>query len=202
MEKTLHNSDASTVQDNVPDVVFFGDSGTFKLISKASSKREGWMKSTKAMQIDGVGCVIQVTTQQGDNIAEALTFVPGVEIAENDGVRKIVEIKYSVKAGPDEEPVEAEEESPPLEAEEETAVEVDDSVAEDMQHGSEIDPPLDGEVPEEESVDACDEVPEPETLGETFVGENETEDGDSTPAEGCEDGSDDNEVYPPEKEEF
>ncbi|MGL4452412.1 MAG: hypothetical protein ACRCTZ_14665, partial [Sarcina sp.] len=39
-----------------------------------------WMKSTKAMEIDGIGCVIQVTTQQGDNVAEAVTFVPGVKI--------------------------------------------------------------------------------------------------------------------------
>lgn len=32
------------------------------------------------MEIEGVGCVVQVTTQQGDNIAEALTYVPGVKI--------------------------------------------------------------------------------------------------------------------------
>ncbi len=32
-------------------------------------------------QIAGVGCVVQVTTQQGDNVSEALTFVPGVKIA-------------------------------------------------------------------------------------------------------------------------
>jgi len=40
------------------------------------------MKSTKAMEIYGVGCVVQVTTQQGDNIAEALTFVPNSKIKE------------------------------------------------------------------------------------------------------------------------
>ena len=43
------------------------------------------MKSTKAMEIDGVGCVVQVTTQQGDNVAEAITFVPGVRIECIDG---------------------------------------------------------------------------------------------------------------------
>jgi len=37
------------------------------------------MKSTKAMEVPG-GCVVQVTTQQGDDVAEALTFVPGVNI--------------------------------------------------------------------------------------------------------------------------
>ena len=49
------------------------------------------------MQIDYVGCVVQVSTQQGDNIAEALTFVAGVKIKDFivDGVvvsRKLVAI--------------------------------------------------------------------------------------------------------------
>ena len=78
--KTLHNSTVSGARKNVSDLTTFGDGDTFKLICKASSKEEGWMKSTKAMEIEGVGCVIQVTTQQGDNIAEAITFVPNVKI--------------------------------------------------------------------------------------------------------------------------
>lgn len=82
MEKTLDNTTASQAKDNVKDIVFWGNGDTFKLISKASSKAEGWMKSSKAMEIIGVGCVIQVTTQQGTNIAEAVTFVPGVRIQE------------------------------------------------------------------------------------------------------------------------
>ena len=78
--KTLINTDANGATKNVKDIIFWGNGDTFKLISKASSVAEGWMKSTKAMEIFGVGCVVQVTTQQGDNIAEALTFVPGVRI--------------------------------------------------------------------------------------------------------------------------
>ena len=62
--KTLHNSNASGATKNVKDIVFWGNGDTFKLISKASSQEEGWMKSTKAMEIEGVGVVIQVTTQQ------------------------------------------------------------------------------------------------------------------------------------------
>ncbi len=84
--KTLDNTTADQAKDNVSDIVFWGNGDTFKLISKASSKKEGWMKSTKAMEIDGVGCVVQVTTQQGDNIAEAITFVPGVKIREIKGL--------------------------------------------------------------------------------------------------------------------
>jgi len=86
--KTLDNTTASKAKKNVKDLIFWGDGDTFKLISKASSQNERWMKSTKAMQIDNVGCVVQVTTQQGDNVSEAVTFVPAVKIEatkNNDG---------------------------------------------------------------------------------------------------------------------
>ena len=82
MTKSLENTDANGTKKNVKDVVFWGNDSAFKLICKTSSQEEGWMKSTKAMEIHGVGCVVQVTTQQGDNIAEALTFVPNVHIDE------------------------------------------------------------------------------------------------------------------------
>lgn len=84
--KTLINRDGNGVQKNVPDVEFFGDPDGFQLICKAASQEEGWMKSTKAMEIPGVGCLVQVTTRQQSGIndsyviAEALTFVPGVQI--------------------------------------------------------------------------------------------------------------------------
>lgn len=97
VSKTLGNTDSNGATKNVKDIVFWGNGDTFKLISKASSQAEGWMKSTKAMEIEGIGCVIQVTTQQGSNVAEALTYVPNVrikEIQENGEViaRKIVSL--------------------------------------------------------------------------------------------------------------
>lgn len=95
--KTLHNSDVSGARENVKDIKVVGNGDMFQLLCKASSENEGWMKSTKAMEIKGVGCVVQVTTQQRNpdgsySIAEALTFVPGVKIIkddENNG-RKII----------------------------------------------------------------------------------------------------------------
>lgn len=90
VSKTLHNSNASGASVNVKDIIFWGNGDTFKLISKASSKAEGWMKSTKAMEIVGLGCVVQVTTQQGNNISEALTFVPGAMICEEKNSEEIV----------------------------------------------------------------------------------------------------------------
>ena len=74
--KTLHNSKASQAKDNVPDLVIYGNGDLWRLLCKASSKAEGWMKSTKVMQLD-FGCLVQVTTQQGDNVAESIAYVPG-----------------------------------------------------------------------------------------------------------------------------
>ena len=44
--KTLGNTCANGATKNVKDIVFWGNGDTFKLISKASSQNEGWMKST------------------------------------------------------------------------------------------------------------------------------------------------------------
>ena len=90
-DKTLHNSDVSGARKNVEDINVYGNGDMFQLLCKASSNAEGWMKSTKAMEIPAVGCVVQVTTQQGDNVAEALTFVPGVCIVDDteNGGRKL-----------------------------------------------------------------------------------------------------------------
>jgi len=87
MEKTLHNSDISEASKNVPDLQIWGDGDMFQLLCKASSESEGWMKSTKAMEILHVGCIVQVTTQQKNPdgsyaVAEAVCFVPNVKIVE------------------------------------------------------------------------------------------------------------------------
>lgn len=91
--KSLGNTDSNGAKKNVKDIKFFGDGDTFQLISKASSENEGWMKSTKAMEIKGVGCVVQVTTQQKNpdgsySLSDAVTFVPNAQIdtiIETDG---------------------------------------------------------------------------------------------------------------------
>ena len=94
-EKTLHNSDISGAKKNVPDIVVYGNGDLFKLLSKASSQREGWMKSIKVMEIPHVGCLVQVTTQQRNPdgsyaVAEALQFVPGVVLLENAAGRCLI----------------------------------------------------------------------------------------------------------------
>ena len=98
-EKTLDNTCVNDVKKNVSDVKVVGNGDTFRLLSKANSESEGWMKSTKAMEVPGIGCVVQVTTQQKNkdgtySIAEALTFVPYVCIVDdiNNG-RKLIMVE-------------------------------------------------------------------------------------------------------------
>lgn len=93
--KTLSNTNVEEAINNVKDLNLFGDGDTFKLISKASSKSEGWMKSTKAMQIDGLGCVLQVSTQQKNPdgsyvISESLSYIPNTKIEEQKNELGIV----------------------------------------------------------------------------------------------------------------
>lgn len=93
--KTLHNSEVSGARQNVKDIKVVGNGDSFRLLCKASSEAEGWMKSTKAMETPN-GCLVQVTTQQRNDdgsyaVAEALSFVPGVKLADDDNNgRKLV----------------------------------------------------------------------------------------------------------------
>ncbi len=89
----------TTNMDEIPEgTKIHGDPGAWKCICKASNEKEGWMKSTKAMDIIGAGCLVQVTTQQGDNIAEAVTFVPDVFVHETGIPDK--GIQYDLRAFP------------------------------------------------------------------------------------------------------
>ncbi len=82
-EKTLDNTNVEEAKKKVSDIQVFGNGDLFTLICKVSSKEQGWMKSTKAMETPK-GCVVQVSTQQGDNVAESICFVPDVKILENE----------------------------------------------------------------------------------------------------------------------
>lgn len=84
----LSNVDA---KEKINDVEIYGID-MWTLLCKASSKSGNWMKSTKAMQI-GKGVLIQVTTQQGDNVAEALQFIDKCKISlDADGLPYITAV--------------------------------------------------------------------------------------------------------------
>lgn len=76
------------------DLKVVGSPDAFQLISECTSRSEGWVKSTRAMQIDGLGCLVQVSTRLGANMSEAVTFVLGVKIKrEPNGNKRLIAIK-------------------------------------------------------------------------------------------------------------
>jgi hypothetical protein len=84
MSKKLDHTKVEDVKNSTPDLVVFGDSDVWRLLCKASSENQGWMKSTKLLDTP-LGTVIQVTTEfrefeteEVTACAEALTFVPGL----------------------------------------------------------------------------------------------------------------------------
>lgn len=92
-KKTLDNADIADARNNTADLEVHGNGDLWQLLCKASSEAEDWMKSTKVMEIRNeftnvggaltavCGCLVQVTTQQGDYVAEALTYIPNVRIS-------------------------------------------------------------------------------------------------------------------------
>lgn len=92
-KKALDVTNPKDLVQKVTDVEVVGDPDTWVLIAKASSKSQGWMKSTKAMSLGVIGTLIQVSTQQRNPdgswaLAEALTFVPNTTIV-IDGSGKV-----------------------------------------------------------------------------------------------------------------
>lgn len=84
MPKTLDATDSKDAKNKVGDLEVFGDPDMWKLICKASSRSEGWMKSTKGLNIPGAGVLILVTTQQGAHVSEALAWIPRVSLVPDD----------------------------------------------------------------------------------------------------------------------
>jgi hypothetical protein len=96
MSKTLDISEVKGARANISDLKVCGDGDTFRLLCKASSNDEGWMKSTKVCNCPH-GCVMQVTTQQRNpdgsySVAEALTYIPGTHIDTASEPRRLVDL--------------------------------------------------------------------------------------------------------------
>ena len=93
----LDISEQKGAKANVKDIVISGNTDTFALLCKASSKEQGWMKSTKVCNTPD-GCIVQVTTQQTNpdgsySVAEALTYVSGAMIDTNAEPRIITSMR-------------------------------------------------------------------------------------------------------------
>lgn len=90
-ERSMTVTSSKDLKEKVSDVEIFGDPDTWRLLCKAGSQSQGWFKSTKAMEVPG-GIVVQTCTQQGVQVSEALVFIPGVELTDNETPPKIIPI--------------------------------------------------------------------------------------------------------------
>ncbi len=89
-DKPLNVVSIEDAKSKISDLEVVGNGDSFQLLCKASSKSGQWMKSAKAYQV-AEGCIVQVTTQNKDNVAEALVFVPNARIVDDvNGGRKLV----------------------------------------------------------------------------------------------------------------
>jgi hypothetical protein len=93
MNKDLSVTSVEDAKTKVSDIIVSGDGDTFALLCKASSKEQGWMKSTKVCNVEG-GCLVQVSTQQRNPdgsyaVAEALSFVPGIQLNKDAEPRRL-----------------------------------------------------------------------------------------------------------------
>ena len=78
-EKDLTATDTADAQKAATDVVIFGNPDAWELICKASSQEQGWMKSTKRLQVER-GYLYQTETQQRNPdgswaLSQALQYV-------------------------------------------------------------------------------------------------------------------------------
>ena len=92
MKRNLNNVNSEMVKRGAKDLRVYGNPDAWVLVCKASSEQQGWMKSTKAMNIPGC-CLIQVTTEFRDPTtnellacAEAITCVPQVHYNPEIGI--------------------------------------------------------------------------------------------------------------------
>lgn len=84
MERTLDTTNMD--QAEAAGVEFSGDPGQWVCIAKAWNKSEGWMKSTKVLEVPGAGCFFQVTTKEKGGVAEAVCWAPGVRLSGDKGI--------------------------------------------------------------------------------------------------------------------
>ncbi|MDF2499304.1 MAG: hypothetical protein K0Q77_18 [Anaerosporomusa subterranea] len=108
MERVLNSSTVNQASSAIRDLQLYGAANPFTLLAKASSEEQGFMKTTKVMNVPG-GCLVQTETQQRNRdgsyaLSQALCFVPGVRIDKDAEPRQMVEIgaflPSFVEAGP------------------------------------------------------------------------------------------------------
>jgi hypothetical protein len=80
LQKDLTVADMADAARKIPDIEVIGDPGAWVVVGKASSKSQGWMKSTKKMELPE-GTIYQMETQQQNSdgswaLSQSAVFAP------------------------------------------------------------------------------------------------------------------------------
>lgn len=78
MSKTRTLDSTNSAQAKASGTSVFGNPDMWVCIAKAWNKQEEWMKSTKVLEVRGVGVFLQTTTREGNQISESVYFAPGI----------------------------------------------------------------------------------------------------------------------------
>lgn len=85
-----HNTSTKEAIKEAPTAKVFGDPDMWELICKFTDKTRRFSKSTKALEIAGVGVTLSVSTTMNGHVAEALQFIPNVKIERKTVGGKVV----------------------------------------------------------------------------------------------------------------
>tara|TARA_R110002126_G_scaffold47605_5_gene133374 strand:+ start:9403 stop:9912 length:510 start_codon:yes stop_codon:yes gene_type:complete len=83
--QVLDSNSTAEAKVRYDDLKVVGNPDAWHLLCKASSESGGWMRSTKVMATAS-GCIMQVSSMKDGSLTEALTYLPGVKIVEDNGV--------------------------------------------------------------------------------------------------------------------
>jgi hypothetical protein len=61
-----------------------GDPERMRLLLKTVNTAENWSRGLWAYEVPGVGVLVEATHQQGQQVAIALQFIPGVRVAADE----------------------------------------------------------------------------------------------------------------------
>jgi hypothetical protein len=84
MADSINTADAIIKDGGNPNIV--GDPDKWQLLSKYVSTDKSLITSTKAMEIEGVGCVVSEYRKEGIAVSTTSVFVPGVKVVHDPTV--------------------------------------------------------------------------------------------------------------------
>jgi len=102
MGEAVNTADAVAKDGEKPTIV--GDPDKWKLLTKYVSGDKSLIVSTKAMEIAGIGCIVQTYRKEDGQISESTVFVPDSKIVHDPTVHGLFGGNYGCRLVADVDP--------------------------------------------------------------------------------------------------